>query len=134
MPGEGQKQPPAPESIWGVQLMLQTVQQDTKEHAVRLAEVQAALGSQARELAAQSKEMENLVRLLRGNNGSDGLQTRTALLEKAVSTTAEGFKELREMLEAMASENVKGRWTVVVGVMTGLIGLVGIIVAALLKH
>lgn len=107
--------------------MLQTVQQDTKQHAMKLTELQT-------ELIRYSRENEQILKMLRGNNGTDGIQVRMALVEKAISTTAEGFKEVKEILETISSENSKGKWALMVGIVTGILGLMGIIIAAILRH
>ena len=121
------------QGMLGLMTLLQSVQQDTKDHAVRLAEIQLTLAERARDLALLTDETRQMARMLRGDADREGIATRIAVFDRALQLTTDGIKDVKELLESLMNENVKGRWAMVIAAFTGLIGLVGLIVAALLK-
>lgn len=114
-----------PEGLTGVLGMLQTVMNNGQAQAASIADLQRAQEAVAREVS-------NLTRIIRGNNGNDSLVVRIALLEQAINLSASSFQEVRKALEARQAEDQKGRWQLVGVIIAGVLALLSAAFTALL--
>ena len=114
-----------PEGLTGILGMLQTVMNNGQAQAASIADLQRAQDSVARDVS-------NLIRNIRGNNGSDGLLVKIALLEQSINSLASSLTDVRKALDARQAEDQKGRWQLVGIIIAGVLALLSAAFTALL--
>lgn len=109
----------------GLYTLVQAVLQQQQAQAVSMALME-------RSIRALEGEVASLARAVKDGNGRPSLLERSALMEKAVGEMATSHKELRALMEARSGEEAKGKWQMIVVVVTGILSLVSAVITALL--
>lgn len=88
----------------------------------------------------QQKLLDKLTRIVLDGNGNDSLLTEVAVIKEQLKRGVKTFTEIKLKQDAIKkkmdekhSEEVKGKWKLIIAVATGIFGIGSAIVLALLK-